>query len=133
MDQHFVVGGFFVWLVGWSFLKSRQQHTVLPDLLSSQTYGCLPATPMAEWAGDRLNANAIGTFECTASPERWGEPCGASRPALPSESCLEVPLETSQSYIQRPFGLNVWDICHCHLLKTVVPELKGFGKLCAWC
>lgn len=106
---------------------------MLPDLHSSQTYGCLPATPMAEPAGNRLNANAIGTLDCTASPALWGEPCGAPRPARPPESCLELPLKRSQRCNQRTFGLNVWDICHCHLLNIVVPELKGFGKLYAWC
>lgn len=74
---------------------------VLPDLLSSQTYGCLPATRMAEWAGNRLSASAMGSLECTDSPLPWGEPCGVPRSALPAQSCLEMPPRRLQSTVQK--------------------------------
>lgn len=103
---------------------------VLPDLLSSQTYGCLPATRMAEWAGNRLSASAMGSLECTDSPLPWREPCGVPKSALPAKSCLEMPPRRSQSTFQRIK-------CMVYLSLTsfvdLVPKLKGFGKLCAQC
>lgn len=74
---------------------------MLPDLLGPQTYGCLPATPMAEWAGNRLSANAIGTPECTDSPLLWEEPCGVPMSALPKKSCLEEPPRRYQRSVQK--------------------------------
>lgn len=107
------------------FNEQRQKHAVLPDWLSSLTYRCLPASPVAEWAGKRPNAKAIGSLMAQPLPCFGGAQKG-------TKSCASTKKLTlrRQSCIQRPLGLN---LPLSSLKIIVVPELKGFGKLCSWC